>query len=101
VDVVDFRRGQELRFSNITTSSLFVFANLAPLAMESQQKFFQKSSKQGIGDIESMLFRILKLGFLLLNLIMQCKKGALSVVKKEMTKHRSLFLKGHHDLAFL
>jgi len=45
VDVVDSRRGQELGFSNIATSSLFVTANLTPLAMESQQKFFQKSSK--------------------------------------------------------
>jgi hypothetical protein len=36
VDVVDFKKGQELKFSNIATSSLFFFANVAPLAMEPQ-----------------------------------------------------------------
>jgi hypothetical protein len=35
VDVVDFGKGHELRFSNIATSSLFVFANSAPPTMES------------------------------------------------------------------
>ncbi len=45
VDVVDSKKGQELGFSNIATSLLFVSTNLAPLATKSQQKFFQKSSK--------------------------------------------------------
>lgn len=35
VDVVDFGKGHELRFFNIATSSLFVFANSAPPTMES------------------------------------------------------------------
>jgi len=64
-----------------------IFANLVALAMESQQKFFQKSSKQTIGETISMLSRILELGFLLPSLIMQCKKGVISIVKKEVTKH--------------
>lgn len=70
VDVVDSRRGQELGFSNIATSSLFVTANLTPLAMESQQKFFQKSSKEVINETISMFFRILEPIFLLPSLIM-------------------------------
>jgi hypothetical protein len=48
-----------------------------------------------------MLFEILELGFLLPSLIMQCKKGALFAMKKEVTEHRSLFFEGHHHLAFL
>ncbi len=70
MDVVDSRRGQELGFSNIATSSLFVTANLTPLAMESQQKFFQKSSKEVINETISMFFRILEPIFLLPSLIM-------------------------------
>lgn len=36
VDVVDSKKEQELGFSNITTSSLFIFANMASLATKSQ-----------------------------------------------------------------
>jgi hypothetical protein len=60
MDVVDFRRGQGLGFSNIVTSSLFVFVNLAPPTMESQQISFQKSSKKMTSEIISMLSGILK-----------------------------------------
>ncbi len=35
MDVVDSRKGQELGFSNIATSLLFVYAILAPLVTES------------------------------------------------------------------
>ncbi len=101
MDVVDSRRGQEVGFSNIATSSLFVSANLVPLVMESQYKFFQKSSKQMTCETISMLFGILEPRFLLPSLIMQCKKGALSNVKKEVSEHQSIFPRGHHHLTFL
>jgi hypothetical protein len=101
VDIVNFRKGHGLGFSNIATSSLSIFANLAPLAMESQQKFFQKLSKQAIGETISMLFGILEPSFLLPSLIMQCKKKAVFAMKKEVIEHQSLFLKGHHHLTFL
>jgi hypothetical protein len=71
-------------------------ANLAPTATESQQKFFQKSSKQATGETISMIFEILEPEFLLPRLRMQCKKGALSAVKKEVTEDQSLFPRGHH-----
>jgi hypothetical protein len=54
-----------------------------------------------IGETISMLFGILELGFLLPSLIMQCKKGALFAMKKEVIEHRSLFFEGHHHLTFL
>jgi hypothetical protein len=41
---------------------------MASLATKSQQKFFQKSSKQMIGETISMLFGILEPRFMLPNL---------------------------------
>ncbi len=43
-----------------------------------------------------MIFEILEPEFLLPRLRMQCKKGALSAVKKEVTEDQSLFPRGHH-----
>jgi hypothetical protein len=48
-----------------------------------------------------MLSKILEPKFMLPNLRMQHKKGALSIMKKEVTKYQSFFLKSHHHLAFL